>query len=305
MSIKGTINILKNGSYEAMHPETECAQITDIAANYLGIDGTAKKAEKDSEGMAIVGVYGNAGSHNALYRGKDLTAYEKSGGFAAAIAAGTFDDIYPGDYILKDVTVDSVTMGKWIVGDCNYHLHRGDTETTANHVLFISADNGAASHMNATNTTSGGYIGSDMWKTTIPKYATAIQNAFGNSHVLSHRELLSDGESDTVPSGAGAGWTGGATGWNWYDVICNIFNETMVYGGRVLSSSFIDVGDCNTQVAAFRHNKSLSFNRAYWYWLRAVASSSCFCYADYYGGNAGYFDASASDGRVRPYFLYR
>ena len=41
--------------------------------------------------------YKNAGSHNALYRGKNLgNAFTEAQ--SAAIRAGTFDDIYPGDY---------------------------------------------------------------------------------------------------------------------------------------------------------------------------------------------------------------
>ena len=160
--------------------------------------------------------------------------------------------------------------------------------------------------MNATDTTAGGYIGSDMWKTILPKYTTAIKNAFGSSHILTHRELLSSAESDTVASAAGAGWSGGTTGWNWYSVDVNLFNEPMVYGTRACSSSFFDVGDCNTQVAAMIHDKSLSFTRSSSScWLRAVVSSSFFARANGDGGADGYGSASASDGGVRVYFLLK
>ena len=248
--------------------------------------------------------YANAGAHNALYRGKDITDYWNSGGASAAIAAGTFSGIYPGDYIVKSVTVDGTTYSnvEWVVGDLDYHLHHGDTEDTTHHVLVFPRAHIGNKPMNATNITTGGFVGSVMWTTTLPLYATGIKAAFGADHVLSHRELLSNAESDTIASGAGAGWNGATTGWSWYDVTVNLFNEPMVYGGRVFSSSFFDVGDCNTQIAAMRHNKSLSFDRSYWCWLRAVASSSNFAIADYRGYANG-SAASTSGGGVRPYFL--
>ena len=152
--------------------------------------------------------------------------------------------------------------------------------------------------MNATNITTGGYTGSVMWKTTIPLYAAGIINAFGSAHVLSHRELMSNAETDTVASMGGAGMSGAATSWAWADVSVNIFNEPMIYGGKVLSSSFFDVGECTTQVAAMRHNKSLSFTRNSWCWLRAVVASSNFANVNN-NGNANNNNASAVGG-VRP-----
>jgi hypothetical protein len=250
-------------------------------------------------------VSGNAGSHNALFRGKDLTSYFDSGAMSTAISNGTFDDIYPGDYIVKSITVNGTTKTyNIVIGDCDYHLHRGDTETTAHHVLAFTRVHIGNEHMNATDTTAGGYIGSDMWKTILPKYTTAIKNAFGSSHILTHRELLSNAESDTVSSAAGAGWSGGTTGWDWYDVDVNLFNEPMVYGCHPFSSSGFDIGDCDTQVAAMRHDKSLSFTRTYWYWLRAVVSSSYFAVANG-RGCAACSSASAGDGGVRVYFLLK
>ena len=59
--------------------------------------------------------------------------------------------------------------------------------------------------MNATDITTGGFVGSVMWTTTLPLYATGIKAAFGADHVLNHRELLSNAESDTIASGTGAG----------------------------------------------------------------------------------------------------
>ena len=288
---KGLMKVKKNDTYVGVHPETESAQVTDFVSAVSAINAAT--------------IYDNAGAHNAIYRGKDITDYWNNGGASAAIAAGTFTGIYPGDYIRIPITVNGATTTYDIViGDCDYHLHRGDAETTAHHVLAFTRIHIGNEHMNATNTTAGGYIGSDMWKTILPKYTTAIKNAFGSSHILTHRELLSNAESDTIASAAGAGWSGGSTGWGWYDVDVNLFNEPMVYGTRLFSSSAFDVGDCSAQVAAMMHDKSLLFTRTYWCWLRAVVSSSRFADADY-TGDAYYNDASFGDGGVRVYFLLK
>ena len=270
------------------------------------IEGTAKFDGSGDISIATTSptVFDNAGAHNALYRGKDITAYWDSGEMAKYIANGTFIGIYPGDYIVKSVTVDGTTYSnvKWIVGDLDYYLHRGDTETTDHHVLIFPQSPIGTAQMNTTDVTTGGYKGSKMWTTTIPLYVTAIQNAFGSTHILSHRELLTKSINTTIASGAGAGWVGCSNDWEWTSVLVNLFSENMVYGGRVLASSFFDVGECNSQISSMQLDESTSFSRTGWYWLRSVASSANFCIARNYGYADGAY-ASASDGLVRPYFL--
>lgn len=246
-----------------------------------------------------------AQAHNGMYRGKDLTAYYNNGGFSKAVAAGTFDDIFPGDYITKTVTVDGTTYTdvKWIVADLDYHLHRGDTETTAHHVVLIPEDNIGSSKMNSSDTTSGGYQGSYMWSTTIPKYVTGITNAFGSDHVLTHRERLTK-QVDTNAYAGGGGMGNGATTYTsgeWTDVKVNIPNEAMMYGHAPFASSGRDTYDCNKQLSAFRYGQN--FTRSSWCWLRDVASAIYFAYAVNDGG-ADCYGASNVFG-VRPYFLLR
>ena len=247
--------------------------------------------------------YPSAASHNALYRGKDLTSYFNSGDMSAAIANGTFDDIYPGDYIIKSVTIDGTAYNniKWIVGDLDYHLHRGDTETTTHHVVLYPETNLGIARMNASDTTSEGYQGSEMWTTTIPKYATGIINAFGSGHVLVHRERLTKAIDANAYAGGG-GMGNGATVYadgEWVNVTANIFNEAMMFGHAPFASSGRDTYDCNKQLASFRYGQN--FTRAYWCWLRDVASADVFAGACRCG-EADYNNASTVYG-VRPYFL--
>ena len=267
-----------------------------------------------------------AAAHNALCRGKDLTSYEANGGMAAAIKAATFDDIFPGDYIIKSVTIDGNTYRdvKWIIMDLDYHYNRGygswrDSEgkTTANyavhHVVLMPEHYLFNAQMNSSNTTAGGYQASYMFKTIIPKVNAGVLNAFGKAHVLMHDEILTNNMNTNAASSVGAGWTGSAYcdwsgddgdttgGCPWrHDIQCNIPNQAMMYGSSPFASSGFEEGTCNKQLAYFRYGQN--FDRNSWCWLRDVSSGSKFVNASY-GGTAHCNGASRSGG-VRPYFFY-
>lgn len=264
-----------------------------------------------------------AAAHNALCRGKDLTSYEANGGMAAAIKAATFDDIFPGDYIIKSVTIDGKTYSnvKWIIMDLDYHYNRGfgswkDSEgnMTANyavhHVVLMPEHYLFDAQMNSSNTTAGGYQACAMLKTIIPKVNAGVLNAFGKAHVLMHDEVLTNSMDDNAASSIGAGWTGSAY-WSWggndgdtdpwrHDIQCNIPNQAMMYGSSPFASSAFDTGECTKQLAYFRYGQN--FDRNNWCWLRDVSSGSRFAYVAS-TGDAYCCDASASFG-VRPYFFY-
>ena len=285
-------------------PEKQWAEVN---AKKVVIDGTDIKEEVTNGALAPVpGMIHSAALHNGLYRGKNLTEYFESGEMSAAIAAGTFKDIYPGDYIIKSVTIDGTTYSnvKWIVMDLDYHLHAGDTETTAHHVVLMPETTLGTQAMNATDITTGGYVGSVMWTTHIPKVVTGIEAAFGDTHVLSHRELLTNTVDTSIKSAAHNGWTGAASNWAWTDVKVNLANEPMVYGTRHASSSYFDGGECSKQLAAFNLNHGLRCSKRQWWWLRAVAHSANFACVNNYG-DANHGGASDAGGGVRPYFLLR
>lgn len=291
-----------------VHYETETEQIVDFDEK---VDGKVKSSH-DSISLDTL-LFATAAAHNSIYRGKDLTAYWDSGEMSKAIQAGTFDDIFPGDYIIKSVTVDGKAYSniKWIVGDLDYFLHRGVTETAEHHLILFPKDNIGTAQMNSTNTTTNGYQGSNMWKNVIPKYTTGIVNAFGSDHVLEHDELLTNAMNANAASAAGAGWMGSAY-WNWtgsygrtdgsypwVKVKVNIFNQAMMFGNHPFASSGQEEGNCNKQLAAFRYGQN--FTRAYWCWLRDVAGAGDFANAANYGYASNHYASGV--GGVRPYFL--
>ena len=244
----------------------------------------AKTVEGTEDKIAPL-LFNNAGAHNAIYRGKSLGTSVTTAQYSA-ISAGTFEDMYIGDYW----TINDVV---YRIAAFDYYLHCGDTECTKHHVVLVP-DTCLYNHvMNDTNTTTGAYVNSKMYKEGLAQAKTTIKAAF-SGHVLSKRIYLSNAVSNGRAS-AGA----------WCDSEVDLMCEHMVYGNGVFSP----VSDGTTvpnnyrveksQLPLFQHEPSRICNRATW-WLRDVISASFFACVDDLG-HANYYGASNSRG-VRPAF---
>ena len=247
-----------------------------------------------------------AEAHNAMWGGRDITAAFNNGTVSANIANGTFRDIFPGDYITKQVTISGTTYNvNWVIADCDYWWHKGDQGNgmETHHVVIVPQAPIFNANMNATNTTEGGYMGSRMFKETIPACATGIVNAFGASHILTFRDWLISGMAANQLSSGLPNFTGGAQ-WGaspWVSVQCDLMTEKMVLGAPVNSASALDEWCATRQMSAFRlSEKLINYNRQ-WYWLRNIGSSAGFAVAGGFGG-ADTFVASNAGG-VRPFAL--
>lgn len=233
-------------------------------------------------GGEVVSIMDNAATHNMVYRGKALGGSVTSEQWAA-IKAGTFKDLYLGDYW-------SIGGVDYLIAAFNYWLTCGDTACNTNHLLVVPRNNLYTAGMNSSNITTGGYVGSEMYKTGLAQAKTTINNAFGSAHILNHRQYL----VNAVTSGA-------PTGTDWYDSTVELMNENMVYGGRQFSPMPNGATDpwntCRnytidkSQLPLFHLAPWLICNRQ-WYWLRDVVSAAYFAYVYSYGradcGAAGY-----------------
>ena len=253
------------------------------------------KAVEGTEAKIAPLLFNNAGAHNAIYRGKSLGSTVTTAQYAA-IKAGTFDDLYIGDY--------------WTIGGVNYriaafdyYLNSGDTSCTTHHVVIVpdACLYNAQMHNTssggyeggAANTTAGGYVGSDMYKSNLEQAKTTIKSAF-SGHVLKHRIYLTNAVAN-----------GRASGGAWCDSEVDLMCEQMVYGSGIFSP----VSDGSnvpanyrvekSQLPLFQHEPSRICNRATW-WLRDVITASYFAHVGN-NGNANYNNASYSVG-VRPAF---
>lgn len=247
-----------------------------------------------------------AEAHNAMWGGRNITTAFNNGTFSANVANGTFKDIFPGDYITKQVTISGTTYTvNWVIADCDYWINKGDNPvTTAHHVAIVPQAPIFNANMNATNTAEGGYAGSRMYKETIQACATGIVSAFGSSHILTFQDRLT---RDLNISAVSSGITvfAGAPNWSgaWYSQQCNLMSEAMVYDGPHCASSAVDNIMAARQMSAFRlSEKLINYNRQWW-WLRDVVSSAFFAYVSG-NGHANTHNASHVLG-VRPFALLR
>lgn len=239
-------------------------------------------------GGEVVSIMDNAATHNMVYRGKALGGSVTSEQWAA-IKAGTFKDLYLGDYW-------SIGGVDYLIAAFNYWLTCGDTACNTNHLLVVPRNNLYTAGMNSSNITTGGYVGSEMYKTGLAQAKTTINNAFGSAHILNHRQYL----VNAVTSGA-------PTGTDWYDSTVELMNENMVYGGRQFSPMPNGATDpwntCRnytidkSQLPLFHLAPWLICNRQ-WYWLRGVVSAAYFAGVNGYGYAYCYY-ASYAFG-VRP-----
>lgn len=213
-------------------------------------------------------LFNNAGAHNAIYRGKNLGTSVTAAQYAA-ISAGTFEDLYIGDYwVINGVN--------WRIAAFDYYLNCGDTSCTKHHVVIVP-DTCLYNHvMNDTNITTGGYVGSKMYTEGLEQAKTTIKAVF-SGHVLSHRVYLTNAVTDGHPS-AGA----------WCDSEVDLMNEQMVYGGAIFmpiangSTVYTNYRVEKSQLPLFAHEPSRICNRATW-WLRDVVTASYFANVNGYG----------------------
>ena len=280
-----TITVDASGKIVAKQPSIATA----AAAGLVKPDGATLSVESDGTLKVIGGggglsVENNAGAHNAIYRGKYLgntyTAAQQ-----AAVAAGTFDDLFIGDY--------------WTIGGVNYriagfdyYLNNGDTACATHHMIVVPDTQLYTHVMNDTNVTEGGYYGSKMRTSGLNQAKTTAESAFGASHILSHREYLTNAVSNGRPSGG-----------SWYDCTVELMSERMVYGNGI----FMPVSDGTNvpsnytvskgQLPLFLYRHDLIGNRENW-WLRDVITAAYFAYV-FSAGLAGSNYASGALG-VRP-----
>ena len=235
-------------------------------------------------GGTALSIEDNAATHNMVYRGKALGTSVTSEQWAA-IKAGTFKDLYLGDYW-------SIGGMDYIIAAFDYWYKCGDTACNTHHAVVIPRSQLYTYKFNPTNTTEGGYVGSDLYKNGLTQAKTTFNTAFGSAHILNHREYLVNAVTNGKPTGS-----------DWYDSTVDLMNENMVYGGRQFSPMPDGSDPWNTcrnytidksQLPLFRLAPWMSFVRDQWCWLRDVVSAATFAFCDGYGHARCYYASLAS-----------
>lgn len=286
---KALIGLLSSKDFIGGVNLSELTQINElVSGNKLLVgttDGNKAIAAEDAL-FAMLDGFAPVELRRVLFRGKNLgtalTAVQK-----AAIKDGSFKGMFLGDYW-------SIGGRIWRIVDMDYWYNCGDTAFTSHHLVIMPDEALYNAQMNTTNVTTGGYVGSEMYKSNLANAKTIVNAAFQGS-VLTHREYLCNAVANGRPSGGA-----------WFDSSIELPNESMMYGhphfsptsdGSTVPAIYTI---SKTQLALFMVCPRFIVNRAYNQWLRDVVSSASFAYVND-GGGTDYLGASASDG-VRPVF---
>lgn len=286
---KALIGLLSSKDFIGGVNLSELTQINElVSGNKLLVgttDGNKAIAAEDAL-FAMLDGFAPVELRRVLFRGKNLgtalTAVQK-----AAIKDGSFKGMFLGDYW-------SIGGRIWRIVDMDYWYNCGDTAFTSHHLVIMPDEALYNAQMNTTNVTTGGYVGSAMYKSNLANAKTIVNAAFQGS-VLTHREYLCNAVANGRPSGGA-----------WFDSSIELPNEPMMYGhphfsptsdGSTVPSIYTI---SKTQLALFMVCPRFIVNRSYNQWLRDVVSSAAFAYVNYVGYTY-YGNASNSYG-VRPVF---
>lgn len=286
---KALIGLLSSKDFIGGVNLSELTQINElVSGNKLLVgttDGNKAIAAEDAL-FAMLDGFAPVELRRVLFRGKNLgtalTAVQK-----AAIKDGSFKGMFLGDYW-------SIGGRIWRIVDMDYWYNCGDTAFTSHHLVIMPDEALYNAQMNTTNVTTGGYVGSAMYKSNLANAKTIVNAAFQGS-VLTHREYLCNAVANGRPSGGA-----------WFDSSIELPNEPMMYGHPHFSptsdgSTVPNIHTISkTQLALFMVCPRFIVNRSYNQWLRDVVSSAHFAFVAT-GGNTSCDGASNSIG-VRPVF---
>lgn len=264
---------------------------------------------------------------------KDITSYVTDGTLWQRLNGTNgfklYEDLRVGDYIKMSRPISAyertgqyqATGSQYVtIAGIDTLMYKGDQGSGINyHHLVMVPGQGfdgtqhfGRSRMNSTNTSVGGYVGSEMNATTIGAVASSGSTAatasinqqlyaeFG-SHLKTIRALLSNGINTSGVNRFGTA-DGCSNNWAWTSVQAVLLSEIECYGSIVWSSSGFDTGEANKQLPLFAYSESARNNRSAYYWLKDIASAVRFCTSSN-NGNSNSYGAGSANLYVRPRFI--
>lgn len=286
---KALIGLLSSKDFIGGVNLSELTQINELVSGNKLLVGTTegnKAIAAEDALFAMLDSFAPVELRRVLFRGKNLgtalTAVQK-----AAIKDGSFKGMFLGDYW-------SIGGRIWRIVDMDYWYNCGDTAFTSHHLVIMPDEALYNAQMNTTNITTGGYVGSEMYKKNLANAKTIVNAAFQGS-VLTHREHLCNAVANGKQSGGA-----------WFDSSIELPSEIMMYGhihfGNASDGNTIPniYTPSKTQLALFMVCPRFITDRSHVQWLRDVVSSALFAYVGAAGNT--YCNAASNSFGVRPVF---
>lgn len=286
---KALIGLLSSKDFIGGVNLSELTQVNALVSGNKLLVGTTegnKAIAAEDALFAMLDSFAPVELRRVLFRGKNLgtalTAVQK-----AAIKDGSFKGMFLGDYW-------SIGGRIWRIVDMDYWYNCGDTAFTSHHLVIMPDEALYNAQMNTTNITTGGYVGSEMYKKNLANAKTIVNAAFQGS-VLTHREHLCNAVANGKQSGGA-----------WFDSSIELPSEIMMYGhihfGNASDGNTIPniYTPSKTQLALFMVCPRFITDRSHAQWLRDVVSSAYFAGVSD-DGHPDCNNASVSYG-VRPVF---
>lgn len=276
-----------NGKTMIQQPETTSVSDGDYLYVWQGNALKRVSAKNLTSGLSTLSSTW-AYARNAAARGTNLGS-SLTDAQSAAIRDGSFNGLYLLDYW----TINGI---KWRIMAFDYYYGTGNDGhmCTTHHVVVVPDGQLYTAAYNATDTTAGGYVGSDLYKTGLDKAKTLVTAAFGSGHILTKRNYLHNAVTNGMQSGGA-----------WYDSTVELMTEENVYGNKQWANSYrgdtsgVDMTEVDkSQYPGFAVAPSLQAFSGQVYWLRDVVSPSWFASVDG-GGNSNCHAASYVSG-IRP-----
>lgn len=228
---------------------------------------------------------------NGIWRGKYLGDHVTDEQYAA-MKAGTFKGMFLGDYWV-------INNHNWRIMDFNYWIRNGPVPVSDFHVVIMPDDQIANGVMNSTATNSTGYANSDFYKNKSNTVDRIVKEAFGDEHILYHKEYLITGVSNGgVPNAA-----------DWLDSGVELPNEFMIYGHagyQVINyggNSGLRISNSFNQLSACAMDQHVPYQSRNMIWLRDSVGTTEFASVGGYG-NIDKRTANLTNG-YRPVFAIK
>lgn len=286
---KALIGLLSSKDFIGGVNLSELTQVNALVSGNKLLVGTTegnKAIAAEDALFAMLDSFAPVELRRVLFRGKNLgtalTAVQK-----AAIKDGSFKGMFLGDYW-------SIGGRIWRIVDMDYWYNCGDTAFTSHHLVIMPDEALYNAQMNTTNITTGGYVGSEMYKKNLANAKTIVNAAFQGS-VLTHREHLCNAVANGKQSGGA-----------WFDSSIELPSEIMMYGhihfGNASDGNTIPniYTPSKTQLALFMVCPRFITDRSHAQWLRDVVSSAYFAIVSNTGLTS--CDGASNSYGVRPVF---